>query len=79
MDHLYKIAFNRKMWHQFENFCNFSSCTKAQLCNRSHLQLDLPVCKNMVLPGSSAFVVSTMWQVRLAGRIPGVFYQHLLM
>jgi len=31
-------------------WCNFWSCIKAKLCNRSHSQLDLPVCKNMALP-----------------------------
>jgi len=33
-----------------EMWCKFLSCIKAKLCNRSHLQLDLPVCKNMALP-----------------------------
>jgi hypothetical protein len=34
------------MWSVFR----FSSCIKAKLYNRSHSRLNLPVCKNMVLP-----------------------------
>ena len=39
-----KIIALIQMW------CKFWSCIKAKLCNRSHLQWDLPVCKNMALP-----------------------------
>ena len=54
MNHLCKTAFNQKILCQFEKCCKFSSPIKAQLCNRSHLQLYLPVCKNMVWSVSSA-------------------------
>jgi len=50
MNHLCEIALNRKLLCKFERCCKFLSCIKAKLCNRSHSQLDLPVCKNMFLP-----------------------------
>jgi len=51
MDHLCcEIALNWKLLCKFENWCKFSSRIKAKLYNSSHLQLDLPVCKNMALP-----------------------------
>jgi hypothetical protein len=34
----------------WELLCKFSSHIEAKLYNSSHLQLDLPVCKNMALP-----------------------------
>jgi len=50
MNHLCEIALNRKLLYKFEMCCKFLSCIKANLCNRSHSQLDLPVYKNMFLP-----------------------------
>ena len=38
-----KVIVLIQMW------CKFWSCIKAKLCNRSHSQLDLPVCKNVAL------------------------------
>jgi hypothetical protein len=73
MDLLCKIAFNWNILCQFEKCCKFSSLFKAKICNKSHLQLYLPVCKNMALPVSSAFAVSTSWEVRWAGRTLAIF------
>ena len=49
MNHLRKIAPN-KIIALIQMWCKFWSCITAKLCNRSHLQWDLPVCKNMALP-----------------------------
>jgi hypothetical protein len=50
MDHLCEIALNRKLLRKFEKCCKFSGWIEAQLCNSSHSQLDVPVCRNMALP-----------------------------
>jgi hypothetical protein len=56
-----------------KNWCKFSSRNKAKLYNRSHLQLDLPVCKIWlcqfsislcsVNPMASAFVGVGTWHL----------------
>jgi len=53
-----KLAHESSMWNciklkisaLIQMWCKFWSCIKANLCNRSHLQWDLPVCKSMALP-----------------------------
>jgi hypothetical protein len=66
MNHLCNSALNQNLLHKFGNWCEVASPIKANLFSGSHLQLDLPVCKNMALA-----VNPQLLHFRLCGKCVG--------